>query len=73
MTTKSITITAPASGTKCFLVLKAQKNGVTVFQEQDEVFTLSCRRSISADVSGQGGPLHTTHRSSMPSGGAARA
>jgi hypothetical protein len=40
MTTKSITITAPASGTKCFLVLKAQKNGVTVFQEQDEVFTL---------------------------------
>jgi hypothetical protein len=40
MATKSITITAPTSGTKCFLVLKAQKSGVTVFREQDEVFTL---------------------------------
>ena len=40
MATKSITITAPASGTKCFLVLTAQKSAVTVFQEQDEVFTL---------------------------------
>lgn len=40
MATKSITITAPTSGTKCFLVLRAQKSGVIVFQEQDEVFTL---------------------------------
>jgi hypothetical protein len=40
MATKAITITAPASGTKCALVLRAQKNGVTLFQENDELFTL---------------------------------
>jgi hypothetical protein len=39
MATKSVTIT-PTAGTRCFLVLKAQKSGVPVFQEQDEVFTL---------------------------------
>jgi len=38
--TKSITITAPASGAKCALVLRAQKSGTTVFEEQDEIFTL---------------------------------
>jgi hypothetical protein len=40
MATKSVTITAPASGTKCFLVLRAAKNGTTLFEETDEVFTL---------------------------------
>ncbi len=38
--TKSVMITAPASGTKCHLVLRAEKNGATVFQETDEVFNL---------------------------------
>lgn len=40
MATKSITMTAPTSGTKCYLVLRAQKNGTTVFEETDESFTL---------------------------------
>ena len=40
MATKSITMTAPTSGTKCFLVLRAQKNGTTLFEETDESFTL---------------------------------
>ncbi|HVY39037.1 MAG TPA: glycoside hydrolase family 2 TIM barrel-domain containing protein [Polyangia bacterium] len=40
MATKSVTITAPTSGTKCALVLRAQKNGVTLFEEKDELFTL---------------------------------
>jgi len=40
MATKSVTITAPASGTKCYLVLRAAKNGTTLFEETDEVFTL---------------------------------
>jgi hypothetical protein len=40
MGTKSITFTAPSSGTKFYLVLQAQKNGTTVFQETDESFTL---------------------------------
>lgn len=40
MATKSITITAPTSGTKCYLVLRAQKNGTTLFEETDESFTL---------------------------------
>jgi hypothetical protein len=40
MATKSITITAPTSGTKFYLVLRAQKNGTTVFEETDESFTL---------------------------------
>jgi len=40
MTTKPITMTAPSSGTKCYLVLRAQKNGVTLFEETDESFTL---------------------------------
>jgi hypothetical protein len=40
MTTKPITITAPSAGTKCYLVLRAQKNGATLFEETDEFFTL---------------------------------
>jgi hypothetical protein len=40
MATKSITMTAPTSGTKCYLVLRAQKNGATLFEETDESFTL---------------------------------
>jgi len=40
MATKSVTITAPTSGTKFYLVLRAQKNGTTVFEETDESFTL---------------------------------
>jgi len=40
MATKSITITAPTSGTKFYLVLRAQKNGTTLFEETDESFTL---------------------------------
>jgi hypothetical protein len=40
MGTKSITFTAPTSGTKFYLVLRAQKNGTTVFEEIDESFTL---------------------------------
>ena len=40
MVTKSITMTAPASGTKCYLVLRAEKNGTTLFEETDESFTL---------------------------------
>jgi hypothetical protein len=40
MATKSISVTAPSSGTKCYLVLRAQKNGATLFQETDEVFNL---------------------------------
>ena len=40
MGTKSITFTAPTSGTKFYLVLQAQKNGTTVFEETDESFTL---------------------------------
>jgi hypothetical protein len=40
MGTKSITFTAPTSGTKFYLVLRAQKDGTTVFEETDESFTL---------------------------------
>lgn len=40
MVTKSITMTAPTTGTKCYLVLRAQKNGTTLFEETDESFTL---------------------------------
>ena len=40
MATKSITMTAPTSGTKCYLVLRAQKNETTLFEETDESFTL---------------------------------
>ncbi|HVY38878.1 MAG TPA: glycoside hydrolase family 2 TIM barrel-domain containing protein [Polyangia bacterium] len=40
MATKSITFTAPAAGTKFYLVLRAQKGGTTVFEETDESFTL---------------------------------
>ena len=35
-----ITFTAPTSGTKFYLVLRAQKNGTTVFEETDELFTV---------------------------------
>jgi hypothetical protein len=40
MVTKSIAMAAPTSGTKCYLVLRAQKNGTTLFEETDESFTL---------------------------------
>jgi len=40
MATKSVTITAPTSGTKCYLVLRAAKNGTTLFEETDEAFTV---------------------------------
>jgi hypothetical protein len=40
MATKSMTFTAPTSGSKFYLVLRAQKNGATVFEEIDESFTL---------------------------------
>jgi hypothetical protein len=40
MVTKSITMTAPTSGSKCYLVLRAQKNGTTLFEETDASFTL---------------------------------
>jgi len=40
MVTKSINITAPASGTKCYLVLRAAKSGTTLFEETDESFNL---------------------------------
>jgi Glycosyl hydrolases family 2, TIM barrel domain/Glycosyl hydrolases family 2, sugar binding domain/Glycosyl hydrolases family 2 len=40
MATNSITMTAPASGTKCYLVIRAQKNGMTLFEETDESFIL---------------------------------
>ena len=40
MVTKSITITAPTSGAKCYLVLRAAKNGTILFEETDESFTL---------------------------------
>jgi len=39
-TSKSITMTAPASGTKCYLVLRAAKNETALFEETDEAFTL---------------------------------
>jgi len=40
MVTRSITMTAPASGAKCYLVLRAAKNGMTLFEETDESFIL---------------------------------
>jgi hypothetical protein len=40
MVTKSISMTAPTTGTKCYLVLRAQKNGTTLFEETDESFNL---------------------------------
>jgi hypothetical protein len=40
MATKSITMTAPATGTRCYLVLRAAKNGTTFFEETDESFTV---------------------------------
>ena len=40
MATQSIAITAPKSGTKFYLVLRAQKNGTAVSEETDESFTL---------------------------------
>ncbi|MGD0835938.1 MAG: glycoside hydrolase family 2 TIM barrel-domain containing protein [Polyangia bacterium] len=38
--TQSITMTAPNSGTTCYLVLRAAKSGTTLFEETDESFTL---------------------------------
>ncbi len=40
MGTKSITMTAPSSGTKCFLVLRSAKDGTPLFEETDESFAL---------------------------------
>ena len=40
MATEPITMTAPASGTKCYLVIRAQKNGTPLFEETDESFIL---------------------------------
>jgi hypothetical protein len=40
MVTKSITMTAHTSGTTCYLILRAEKNGTTLFEETDESFTL---------------------------------
>jgi hypothetical protein len=39
--TQMINVTAPISGSKCYLVLRAQKNGTTLFEETGEVFTLN--------------------------------
>jgi hypothetical protein len=41
MITQTINATAPSSGSKCYLVLRAQKNGTTLFEEDDESFTLN--------------------------------
>ena len=41
MVQRSITIQAPATGTRCYLVLKAQKGGVTLFQDSAQSFTLN--------------------------------
>ncbi len=41
MATQSINITAPNSGSKFYLVLRAQKNGLTLFEETEESFTLN--------------------------------
>jgi len=41
MAKQTINLTMPTSGTKCFLVLRAQKNGTTLFEETDEAFTLN--------------------------------
>jgi hypothetical protein len=40
MATESITMTAPTSGTKCYLVIRAEKNGLKLFEETDESFIL---------------------------------
>jgi len=39
--THAITIHTPTTGTKCFLVLRAQKGGVTLFEDTSETFTLN--------------------------------
>jgi hypothetical protein len=41
MHTTSINFTAPTSGSKFYLVLRAIKNGVTLFEEDGEYFTLN--------------------------------
>jgi len=41
MVTQPLSITAPATGSKCYLVLRAQKAGVTLFEETAESFTLN--------------------------------
>jgi hypothetical protein len=40
MVSKSISMTAPTSGTTCYLVLRAQKSGTKLFEELNESFTL---------------------------------
>ena len=40
MATESIHVTAPTSGSKFYLVLRAIKDGVTLFEEDSESFTL---------------------------------
>jgi len=39
--TRPITVHTPATGTSCYLVLRAQKGGVTVFDDAAEVFILN--------------------------------
>jgi hypothetical protein len=39
--TRAVTIHTPATGTSCALVLRAQKDGVTLFEELAETFTLN--------------------------------
>ena len=39
--TQPITIHTPATGTSCVLVLRAQKNGATVFEDTAQTFTLN--------------------------------
>ncbi len=41
MVTQSINVTAPTSGSTCYLVLRGQKNGTTIFEETGEVFNLN--------------------------------
>ena len=41
LATNAITIHTPTAGTSCYLVLHAQKNGIAVFDETAEVFTLN--------------------------------
>jgi hypothetical protein len=41
MVTQTVNVTAPSSGTTGFLVLRAQKNGVTLFEEDNEAFNLN--------------------------------
>jgi hypothetical protein len=39
--TRPITIHTPAAGTRCYLVLRAQKGGTTIFEDFAETFPLN--------------------------------